>query len=166
MFINWVWRTHYLALSHSYSSARPVKAASEITTGLPAQKTFGAWAIDKWDWQPRGKQNQVYLQADRCNSSQPDPHIFSWWIFGNKLNSGSGWAWRWSRAVLSPTCILLFPLSEVGTKQSAKKASENTLRPAMAGKDWQCQKSQPLGLPWSGLLVKKGNFESAHTILI
>lgn len=73
------------------------------TTGQPAQKTFGAWAIDTWDWEPGGRQSQVYLQAATCNSSQPshgltDGHIFSyficsWWIFGNKLNPGSSWAW-------------------------------------------------------------------------
>lgn len=65
VFINWVWRTHYLALSHPYSSARHIKATSEITTGLPVKKTFGAWAMVEWDWNLGGKQSQVYLQATR-----------------------------------------------------------------------------------------------------
>lgn len=64
----------------------------------------------------------------------------------------------------APSFLLL---SEAGTHQSTIKTIEKTLPdcPAVAGKDWKCQKTQPLGLPYPGLLVENGKFGSAHTIL-
>lgn len=143
------WRNvHKLDVEHTLLSSVSPLFLSKIhesnkgnkTTSLPAQKAFGVWATDTWDWQPGGKQSQVYLQAVRCNSSQPSHglphgHIFSWWIFVYKLNPGSGWAWMWGRVLLSPACILLFPLSEAGTQQSVKRASEKT--PTVSCYGWQ-----------------------------
>lgn len=112
VFINWVWRTHYLALSHPYSSARHIKATSEITRSLSAQKTVEAWAVVEWDWKLGRKQGQVYLQATRMQQFTALLWAARWiqffmWIFDNKWNLGSSWAWKWGSILLSSTCILL-----------------------------------------------------------
>lgn len=61
------WQGYCLALSHLLFSY--IKAANEIISGLPAEKTFSAWIMVEWDWKPDKKQNQVYFQEPGCNSS-------------------------------------------------------------------------------------------------
>lgn len=40
-----------------------LKAANEITSGLPVAKTFGAWTIVERDWKLGGKKRQIYHQG-------------------------------------------------------------------------------------------------------
>ena len=65
VFTKQVWRTYHSALSHPSSSEGPIKATSEITTGLPVKKTSNAWARTGRDWKLGGKQSHLYLQATR-----------------------------------------------------------------------------------------------------
>lgn len=172
MFINWVWRTHCLALSHSYSSARPVKAASGIRPQICQHKrplvheplTHGTENLEESrarfiSWQPDAT---VHSPPVGC---QMDTYFHGGYLAINWTQAVA--EWMWGRVVLSPACTLLFPLSEAGTQQSAKRASEKP--PAVSCHGWEGLTMSKISTPRtsiSDLLVKKCNFESAHTILI